>query len=57
MSASLECCLKSFVRDVLKKDDKFINFEKDKRTIKRICVSNEECTLVRRFPEKKLQKK
>lgn len=34
MSASLECCLKSFVRDVLKKDDKFINFEKDKRTIK-----------------------
>lgn len=31
MSASLECCLKSFVRDVLKKDDKFINFEKDKR--------------------------
>ena len=26
-------------------------------TMKAICVSNEECTLVRRFPEKKLQKK
>lgn len=45
MSASLECCLKSFVRDVLKKDDKFINFEKDKRTIKEYVSNNKRATI------------
>lgn len=40
MSGSLEICLKSFVRDVLKRDDKFINFEKDKHTIKEYVSNN-----------------
>lgn len=53
MSASLECCLKSFVRDVLKKDDKFINFEKDKRTIKEY-VSNNKRVMIHLYEKKKM---
>lgn len=40
MSNSLEFCLKSFVRDVLKKDDGFINFKKDEHEIKEYVLNN-----------------
>lgn len=53
MSGSLEICLKSFVRDVLKKDDKFINFEKDKFAIKEY-VSNNKHAYIHLFEKKKM---
>lgn len=37
MSASLECCLKSFVRDVLKKDDKFNDKSTHNRRERPVC--------------------
>ena len=53
MSGSLESCLKSFVRNVLKRDDKFINFKKDKLAIKEY-VSNNKRVYIHLYEKKKM---
>lgn len=53
MSKSLEICLKSFVRDVLIKDDKFIDFKKDELKIKEY-VLNCKRTCIHLYEKRKM---